>query len=335
MMDVIITKPGKAGFEKFEQLPGLIYPYGLVGSQIFSQINSEFLDQCIVMVDQDIPVARLSIYNNPNLKVRDKKTICIGNYECIENANVSANLLDFALQLSLKHDAEYVIGPMNGSTWDTYRFSINHDHPNFLLEPYHPLYYNDQFLRNGFKSIAHYHSNKITDIYLDQNKFAQLESGLSKEGIAIRSFDIDQFEGEIDLLFLFLSENFRGNYLFTPINQTTFRSKYTKIKPMINPDLCLIAEDNCGEMVGFIFCYEDLLNHNEKSLILKTVVRDKSDRFKGLGQYLVGHIMKVAIEGKFESLVHAFMMSDTASSKISKFMSGRAFKKYVLYGKEI
>lgn len=335
MMDVIITKPGKAGFEKFEQLPGLIYPDGIRGSQIFSQINSEFLYQCIVMVDQDTPVARLSIYDNPNLKFKDKKSICIGNYECIEDANVSTKLLNIAIQLSVECGAEYVIGPMNGSTWDAYRFSTDHDHPNFLLEPFHPLYYNDQFLRNGFESIAHYHSSKITDIYLDQDKFAQLESVLTQEGIAIRSIDIDKFEGEIDRLFLFLSENIRDNYLFTPINHTTFRRKYIKIKPMINPDLCLIAEDNRGEMAGFIFCYEDLLNHNEKSLIVKTVVRDKSDKFKGLGQYLGGHILKLASEGGFESLVHAFMLSGAASSKISKSMSGRAYKNYVLYGKEI
>lgn len=334
-MELLITYPGKAGFEMFENLPGMIYPEGNPGSLLFSQFNIAFLDCCIVLVEQNKPLARLALYNNPYLKYEGKKAICIGNYECIDDSAASSTLLDHAFDWAGRLGAEYVIGPMNGSTWDHYRFGTDHSHPHFLLEPFHPLYYNDQFIHYGFECIANYHSSKTENITLDQALFKQLDKELSGNGVRIRPIDLDQFEQEIEQLFHFLTAQFSANYLFTPIQYDAFKDKYVNVKGIIKPEYCLIATDPNSNMIGFLFCYDDLLNNNEKSLIIKTVVRDKSVQYKGLGQYLVGHILTAALKDGYESMVHAFMICDAASSQISKTLSGRTYKKYALYGKEI
>ena len=86
----------------------------------------------------------------------------------VEDDHISNFFLDHIIKEAKKLNYGFLIGPMNGSTWDNYRFSLHNNFNNFLLEPYHPVYYNQQFLSAGFKPIAHYSSRMNTDFFCDE-----------------------------------------------------------------------------------------------------------------------------------------------------------------------
>src|ERR1700739_1381121 len=147
---------------------------------------------------------------------------------------------------------------MNGSTWDNYRFSVHHNHLNFLLEPYHHLYYNDLFTGNGFEPIARYSSSIDTKMDLDHPQVLKREAELLNAGIKIRDINMSRYENELSLLYPFISDAFKNNFLYTPISWETFRERYIEAGQIICPGYTLIATDKEERVAGFIFSYPDL-----------------------------------------------------------------------------
>ncbi|HET6989892.1 MAG TPA: hypothetical protein VFJ43_01155, partial [Bacteroidia bacterium] len=133
---IIHTKPGAADFHLFENFPKEIYPSDSIRFKLPESINGEYLHSCYMITVDGKPQARVALYNNPYLKYQGKKSFCIGNFESVDNAEISDRLLNHVSAEAKKLGAEFLIGPMNGSTWDNYRFSVHNNHSNFFLEPY-------------------------------------------------------------------------------------------------------------------------------------------------------------------------------------------------------
>ncbi len=334
-MEILKTKPGDANFHLFTDLPKHLYPSGSIRHKESENINPEFLDTCYVFTIDKQPVARLALYNNPYLSYNQKKTACLGNYECVKNTALSNDVIAFAIDEAKKKDADFLIGPMNGSTWDNYRFSTHHDTANFLLEPYHHLYYNDHFLNIGFKPIANYTSSMVCNIVCDQEDIVNREHEFIKLGVTIRPINMNDYETELKKLYPFISAAFKNNFLYTPITWETFRNKYIDAAKIINPEYVLIAEDATKNTIGFIFSYDDLYNLEEKCLVVKTVARDISRQWSGLGHVITNRVVRLIKSKGYASIIPAFMIKEATSSGLSTDFSGTTYKDYSLYGKEI
>lgn len=334
-MDIIRCRPGDEDFRYFSETLNNIYSPGDIRFRQHENLNSEFLYSCLIVLLNEKPVGRLAVYKNPSLQYKGKEAACIGNYECIKDSEVAAFLLQEAENTIRSFLFEYIVGPMNGATWDNYRFSTHHNFQNFLLEPYHPLYYNHQFQENGFSVISTYSSSIDKTADYDLSEVMNREKELHKSGVTIRSIKIDDLENELRLLYPFISKEFSNNFLFTPISWGSFRDKYMGAKNIINPDYVLIAENIKKEIIGFIFSYQDLFNTAEKSLVVKTVARNASPEWTGLGKVLGNKVVSLARSRGFTSVVHAFMIGEAVSTGLSNTFSGKVYKNYNLYGKAL
>jgi hypothetical protein len=307
-----------------------------------------------VAVHEGKPVARLAVYANPNLRYNDLKTVTFGNYECIADTQAAQQLFEAAIAVARETGAEYVIGPMNGSTWDNYRFSAHHDHPNFLLEPYHHLHYNDQFATAGLDIISRYTSQLDQTMQCNDPAVVQRGRELEERGVVIRSIDMADFEGELRRLYPFISEAFQTNFLYSPIEWEAFRNKYLEAAPIIDPRYVLIAEDAARNPIGFIFAYRNLYDRvtvrdhsleNERcspegfvsvaQLVIKTVARSFDRRWSGLGHVLGNTVIAAAKAQGFTSVIHAFMIEAGTSTGVSQNFKGNSYKNYRLYGRSI
>lgn len=325
--------PGESTFSLFKEKEELNPHQRVIGN--FGDTKYAFIHCCYVLLENEKPKARAILYQNPGLFYKNKKAVAIGNYECAEDENISKSLLNFIIQDAKNLNAAFLIGPMNGSTWENYRFSLRNNFENFLLEPAHPVYYNQQFLSSGFKPIAYYSSRKNSNFFCNNKEVLQKENHLLNFGIAIRNIDIRNFERELENLYPFVCSAFSNNFLFTPISKDIFINKYLQFKTIINPEFVLIAEDENEAVIGFIFCYDDVLNKKEKSLVIKTLARDRSEKWSGLGAVMANQVISQAKSRGYESIIHAFMLDDGNSSETSEKFFGTVYKKYVLYGLEL
>jgi hypothetical protein len=332
-MKIIRCKLEDREFRYFSEVLASVYSSDSIRNRQQENINTDFFHKALIIFQNEKPAGRLVIYNNPGLKYKEKKCACIGNYECINDPEISRILLTVSEEEVNSLQAEYIIGPMNGSTWDNYRFSAHNNHRNFLLEPYHPQYYNDHFTAMGYSQVSSYSSSIDYTVPSEIPEILKREKELCESGVTIRSIRTGELERELDLLYPFISDAFRNNFLYTSISRKTFIEKYLQAASIIDPGFVLIAEDIAQNIIGFIFSYQDLYNTKEKSLVVKTVARNQSAEWTGLGRVMGNKVVSLAKSREFKSVIHAFMIEEAVSSGLSSTFSGRIYKNYLLYGK--
>lgn len=332
---IIETSPSEHNFFMFEKVLERIYSVEQLPLKHMEGINHQFLYKIYIVTENDLPIGRCCLYENPSLNYQDKKTVSIGNFECINNPIASKTLFNHIHKQAKKLDYEYIIGPMNGSTWDTYRLAENYDSPTFFLEPFYPNYYSELLTNSGFEKIARYVSNIDQEKETNENRITHIEQKLLDQGVVFRNIDLEKYEGELDKLYDFCMKSFRGNFLFTPIDKGVFKEKYRKVKPYIKPEYVILAEDKNGEMIGAIFCLENYNDKKEKGIIIKTLARTPMLRYGGLGNVLVTQFKKRAMTDGYKYIIHAFMIESNSSKVLSNHFSGKTIREYFLFGKSI
>lgn len=335
MITITETGPGHADFHLFAELPKRIYPADSIRFKTQDSIPTDFLEACYLLKDGENVVARASIYDNPLLQYGGDHAFSVGNYECADREEYAVALLAHIISQVKTLGGKYLIGPMNGSTWEGYRFLADHDNPLFFTEPYHHLYYNNQFKQTGFETIAHYYSNIDRGIALDAPEILARERELQGRGVTIRPIDLANFEGEIRRVYDFNLVAFKTNFLYTPISREAFMKKYIQTKAYINPQLTLLAEDAEGNLVGYFFCIHDFYNTESKCLIVKTLARHPGAEWRGLGHVIGNVIYRKAVELGYTSAIHSFIYEQGTSTKLSTHFSGTHYRNYLLYGKHI
>ena len=88
-MEVIETVPGDDRFHLFEAVPGTIYSPESLRLKQKDGLNSEFLVCCLVVLENESPIARIAVYHNPTLRYKEENTACLGNYECVDDSTVA------------------------------------------------------------------------------------------------------------------------------------------------------------------------------------------------------------------------------------------------------
>lgn len=333
---LLTTFPGESDFGLFTAVTAECYaPDRLRLQQTDASPNKMYLLTCLVLLRNDRAVARCAIFRNPHIRYNNQETALIGHYECENTPETAHFLLKEAFDYIRQQGCSYVIGPMNGSTWESYRFSDHHDQPFFLTENDHQLYYNDQFKNEGFEPIAGYTSSFNRDIPTDTPQLLERDRYFTEAGVRIRSIDPKQLEQELEKLYPLVTGAFANNFLYSPITCEQFCTGYLRAKSIINPDYVLIAENSSGEAIAFIFAFTNAYCTTEKQLVVKTIARHPDKQWAGIGHVIVNRTLRKAKENGHTALIHAFMIREGSSTTISGSFNGEVYKSYTLYGKQL
>lgn len=325
-------QPGDSNYHLFADLPIHLYPKNSDRFKAGHEPQAEFLEACYVMLKDAVPVGRFAFYENPDLLYEAQSAACIGSYECIDEEEVSSELLGRAIALARAKNYRFLIGPMEGSTWNSYRFSLNNDAPNFFMEPYHHLYYNQQFQAAGFKVVASYFSSLVQDIPSSETRLQNLKLRFEGLGARFRPMNPQRFEQDLEAIARLSLDGFAENFLYTPISVEDFVKRYSKLKDFLDPSLVYLAEDEAGALQAFIFGLKDYFDPKGESLIIKSMARKRNTPFKGVGRYLALKLMMEAKNQAYQKVIHALMIEENASRQISKKTNGKPYKAYQLYG---
>lgn len=306
--------------EDFLNLPKILY-----AGDPFYTINAEDISGCekLFVVKEDNTIlarAGLTYVNN---------RAQIGFFESINDISVASFLFDEIKKFASQRGYDYLIGPINGSTWKKYRVTLPSDNPPFLLDNYNKPYYAELFEQCGFETIANYTSSICRKLDRDYSRLDKFKKIFAQKGVKIRKFDLQNFERDIRKIYEVSIKSFVNNFLYTPIAFDEFYKMYEPVKKFLNPEWILIAEDENDEAIAFIFCFDDLYNRDEKSLIIKTLAQIPDYKYKGIGSYLAEFIHQKAHLSGYSSAIHALMHEDNVSANI---LASELYHEYKLYG---
>lgn len=266
----------------------------------------------------------------------DKTLGVIGHYAALD-AEAGAQLLAHACEQLAERGCTQAVGPMDGDTWHSYRLvSERGSEPPFFLEPWHPEGWPEHFEAAGFGPLAHYFSALNADLQQDP-RLAALTQIVEDQGIRIRALDPARFERELQAIYEVSLASFKRNFLYTPISLEQFIDLYQPVRPYVQPELVMIAQRQ-GQPVGYQFSIPDLLQvqrgQNVNTMIVKTVAVHPEFGGSGLGSLLVAKAHQVAKTFGFARAIHALMVEDNLSRKISAHYA-EPMRRYTLFAKEL
>jgi len=323
------TMPGMFGFEMFQQLSDLLdIPCNM------KEVINEHLLSCHVLLDEGIPVGRFAIYKNDELKYMNKSAVCVGAYACIDDDFIASRLLTHAEEICAELGYEFMVGPMNGSTWNKYRFKTSNPADSFFLDVNNPVYYNKQFEEAGFSVIGNYFSNLDESLKYDDAQLDKFRNHYEDKGAIIRNIDLLNLEIELEKIAEFSNIAFANNFLFTPIAQSQFVQKYLQLGALMDAKFIWIVEDKNSEIQAVCFAIKDVTDLTGKTIIIKTIAARPGTPFKGIATFLCRNLIRFGKSLGYERIVHALILEDNLSLNASE-KYGNSYCEYNLFGKSL
>jgi GNAT superfamily N-acetyltransferase len=253
------------------------------------------------------------------------------------DAESSRTLLDAACGHLVAEGCTLAVGPMNGNTWRSYRFVDESDgRPPFLLEPRNPEAYPAWWRAAGFAEMSSY-SSSVMELDGSEAVPPALKERIIRSGIRIRPVDPERFEEELAIIHDLSLRSFTNNFLYTPLGKQPFVASYLRVKQHMDPQFVMIAERD-GLPCGFVFGIPDLeaaARGERPAVIVKTLAVDPTSRSAGLGSLLVDELHRIAREKGYTEAIHALQHQTNTSLKITGRHEGRAFRRYVLFSKDL
>lgn len=296
-------------------------------------LDSSRLITVLIAAYNNEPLARVAIYKSDADDA--PQTLILGNYEA-ENDKAAACVLSEAENFAQQNGFKKIIGPMNGSSWATYRFRTDNSTDLFFSEHWHPHSYLLQWQNAGFSVAEKYISTIDRKLICDSPELLLLESQLAQKGLTIRALTTEDFTGEkINKLYLFSTEAFSDNVLYAPISADEFRMRYEKTANYISPGSSVVIESADGMIHALMFAFPDHFCTSEKRFILKTLARNPKSIYRGLATLLGNNLTRYAKQNGYTAVIHAYMHVNNKSVRLSEKFSGEPFREYVLLEKQI
>lgn len=317
-VSVIVAKPGDTSFHFFGDA---------------ANINLQYLIQGVIAMRDGEPVGRLCIYDNPYIAHIGKPVLLFGNFECRDDTEVCSALMAFVEKEASRLNKSFIVGPMNGSTWDEYRLPLTEQVSPFLSDLQQPVYYSKLLQSTGFEAGYSYYSN-CSDITADIVTDKQLGTALAKKGVIIRQIDMNRFKDELKSIHALSVAVFVNNLFYSPIDESGFIKKYLSLQSFLDSRFILLAEMQ-GNLLGFIFAFPDIYARDKKRLVLKTIAKLPSCDIKGLIDHMIKLLHELAFSAGYSEFVHAFMQEQNKSMKISGRYDGTHLREYALFIKTV
>lgn len=314
--------------DEFLNLPKKLYENDPFYTTKIEDIPSDA--KLFVVKDENDVLARCALLYNAGLKYKNYKTAQIGFFEGVNNSEAVKFLFDEVKKYA-KDNFEYLVGPINGSTWKKYRVTLPSENLPFLLDNYNKPYYAELFENSGFEQIAYYTSSIFKNLDRDFSRFEKFTKIFEKKGLEFRNFNLDKFEEDIRKIYEISVKSFVNNFLYTEISFEEFYKMYEPVKSFLNPEWIIFAENENNEAIAFMFGFDNLFSRDKKSLVAKTLAQVPDPKYKGIGSCLLELLHKRAFEKGYDNVIHALMYESNVSANILG-KEAELYHEYKLYG---
>ncbi|MGP1282896.1 MAG: N-acetyltransferase [Parasphingopyxis sp.] len=151
------------------------------------------------------------------------------------------------------------LAPLSLSVWDEPGLlTKGHDHSPMIMMGHHRAEYEGWIAACGYCETKQLHTF-IVPVHEGFPKLINriVASGERNERIRIRPVDMGRFDEEATLILSILNQAWSRNWGFVPITDSEVRYIKTKLKPVLYPEINLIAEYD-GKPAAFMLCLPDV-----------------------------------------------------------------------------
>lgn len=283
-----------------------------------------------------------------------------GFFECLPDCEIARELLGTASDWLKERSVEIMRGPMNPSTNDECGFLLEgFDSPPMIMMSYTPEYYPDYMERCGLtKSKDLYaYTASIRDVTAG-GRLEKLASSVKARipGLTVRPADLKEFPREVEAVKVIYNSAWSKNWGFVPMTDAETGSMAKKLKPLIVPELMIMAEVN-GKPAAFLVAVPDynqvlrkingslgpvgmakFLWYSRKINDIRVMAMGvtKEYRRKGIEGLLYLESFKAALKKGYRRAEMSWILEDNVLVQHGcALMGGKLYKKYRIYEKRI
>ena len=284
-----------------------------------------------------------------------EKMGAFGFFETVKDYAVAQELLDAAVEWLKGRGVEVMRGPLSFSTNHECGLLVEGFHePPVLMMPYNPPYYQDFLERYGLvkaKDLYAYWFDAWREIPGSVLRLA--ERVQRRYGFRIRKANVRKFNEELERFISVYNEAWERNWGFVPLDREEMVYMAKRLRPLVVPDLALMAETPEGETAAVcltlpdynqvfkrmggslfplgIFKFYFYARHISQARLMALGIK-RAYRNKGLDLLLSLHSLEAARKRGYHGGELSWTLEDNyAINSFIERMGGELYKRYRIY----
>ena len=304
-----------------------------VGSRDLAQAAP---DATFILRDGDSLLARCSAWWRSAPALEGERVAVIGHFGATDAASARL-VLDAAGTAAQAAGATIALGPMDGNTWRRYRLVVDRGtEPQFFLEPWNPAQWPAWWRAAGWSEHAEYISAANEDLAAVDPGAGEKARAMEARGVTLRMLDIARYDEELGAIYDVARVSFTGSYLYTPLDEASFRAQYGPARAIVQPELVTLAEHD-GRCVGFFFAVPNVLEAQRGEPIRSAIAKTFAvlPEYRGLGAVLAQRTHERARALGFRRVIHALIHLGNDRSRALSNRTAREIRRYALFERRL
>ncbi|MDI6757772.1 MAG: hypothetical protein QME32_07110 [Endomicrobiia bacterium] len=305
-------------------------------------------------------VARAAAIIDDNfIEFHRENTGFFGFFESVDDPSAARALFETVEGYLASRGIKKIIGPTAPSTNDEMGFLVEgFDTPPFIMMPHNPPYYQKLSLASGYRPAKNLLAYLMTEQNTPKERIERLVSLVRKKEpyLVVRPINPRNFDSEVKKIWEIYNNAWEKNWGFVPWTQKEFDAQCAKLKPLMIPDLILLAEIKdrpVGVLAGVPNYSEVLMKLNGrlgpveilKFLYYKTKIKAmrvmimgviKEYRNRGIEGVMFSEIIKNGPKHGIYTAEMSWILEDNVMMRrAAEMLGGYVYKKYTVFEKEI
>jgi GNAT superfamily N-acetyltransferase len=297
-----------------------------------------------------------AIIDRNYIKFHNEKAGFFGFFECLPDCAVARELLGTAARWLKERDIKIMRGPVNPSTNDECGFLLEgFDSPPMIMMTYTPAYYLDYMERCGLTKAKDLYAYIVTirDVAAG-GRLEKLASAVRARipGLTVRPANMKLFTQEVAAVKAIYNSAWSHNWGFVPMTDAETGAMAKKLKPLIEPELMIMAEVH-GKPAAFFVALPDynqvlgkingrlgpvglvkFLWYSRKISDIRVMAMGVTEEYrkKGIEGLLYLESFKAAVKKGYERAEMSWILEENfLVQRGCALMGGKLYKKYRIY----
>lgn len=297
------------------------------------------------------------VINHHHIELHHERAGFFGFFESVNDRGISGALLGRVCGELRDRGLEVMRGPMNFSTNEECGILIDgFANPPMLLTPYNPPYYPELLEDFGMAKAKDLYAFVYSVQDALPEKVLRVAAIAEKRGVSVRPADKRHFVDYMRAFKEVYNSAWHRNWGFLPLTDDELLYSAERLKPLVVPDLILIAEERGGPVgfLGLIPDYNSVLRHLRGKLTPLSLIKALyySRRITGLRLLLLGikeeyrnrgvdallfrEGYKGIRRGNYKTVEFSWILEDNIPViRIVEMFGGQLYKKYRIYERRI